>query len=302
MKPLENITKSPLSNAKLISSLSCIDYTVSHQKFNLVKDELANLLITSPRPSANDLMSYYESISYISHTDSKLTVFDKVYQSIRKYTTKRKVAKIDNAKYYTIKNILDIGCGTGDFLVACTKKNWRVFGVEPHNQARAISIEKTKSNNIYSSIENLENTNPTQKFDVITLWHVLEHVSNLEEYIQALKRLLHPNGILIIAVPNFMSFDAQYYKSYWAAFDVPRHLWHFSPTAIKILFSKIDMDVIKTWPMYFDSFYISILSEKNINLKGNLVRAFFIGLLSNVKAIFTNNYSSVSFIIQNKTI
>lgn len=302
MKPLENITKSPLSNADLIPDLSCIDYTVSHQKFNLVKDKLSNLLITSPRPASNDLMSYYESISYISHTDSKLTVFDKVYQSIRKYTTKRKVAKIDKAKYSDIKNILDIGCGTGDFLSACTKKKWRVFGVEPHNQARAISIEKTKTNDIYTSIEALEALYPNQKFDVITLWHVLEHVPNLEEYIQALKRLLHPNGILIIAVPNFMSYDAQYYQSYWAAFDVPRHLWHFSPTAIKILFAKVDMTVIKIWPMYFDSFYISILSEKNINLKGNFIRAFFIGLFSNIKALFTNNYSSVSYLIQNKPI
>lgn len=302
MKPLENITKSPLSNANLIPDLSCVDYTVSHQKFNLLKDELSNLLITSPRPAANELMSYYESISYISHTDSKLTVFDKVYQIIRKYTTKRKVAKIDHVKDSDIKNILDIGCGTGDFLRACTKKKWRVFGVEPHKQARAISIKKTKSIDIYNSIEALEGLYPNQKFDVITLWHVLEHVPNLEDYIQALKRLLHPNGILIVAVPNFMSYDAQYYKSYWAAFDVPRHLWHFSPMAIKILFAKVDMSVIKIWPMYFDSFYISILSEKNINLKGNFIRAFSIGLLSNIKALFTNHYSSVSYIIQNKSI
>ena len=299
MKQLEFIAKSPISDAKLISYLSCIDYTVSKKEFKLVKDEKSNLLITSPRPFAEDLMGFYESENYISHTDTKKTLLDKVYQSVRKYTLKSKVRKIKNVKS-KISSILDIGCGTGDFLATCAKNNWQVFGVEPNDKARAISIQKTNSKAIYNSILTLENKNPKQKFDIITLWHVLEHVPNLEDYITSLKKLLQPDGVLIVAVPNFMSFDAQYYKSFWAAYDVPRHLWHFSPKAIKMLFLKVDMIVVKTWPMIFDAFYISLLSEKNKTKKGNFFRAFFIGLYSNTKAIFTRSYSSITYIIQNK--
>lgn len=298
MKHQEHITKSPITNSELIPFLSCIDYTVSSEKFSLLKDSEVDFLITSPRPLVKYLMAYYESDDYISHTDKKNTLFDKVYQTVRFYTTKNKVKKISNLKT-NIKNILDIGCGTGDFLSACLQKKWYVFGIEPHNGARIIAQQKIKSNNIYNSIETLEQQKPSQKFDVITLWHVLEHIPNLNYYIKSLKRLLQPNGILIIAVPNFLSFDAHYYKSFWAAYDVPRHLWHFSPKAIKLLFKKVDLHVVAIWPMIYDSFYISLLSEKNKNGKQNVFNASLVGFCSNIKAFFTKNYSSLTYILQN---
>jgi len=298
VKQQKHITKSPITNACLIPFLSCIDYTVSGEKFNLLKDSEADFLITSPRPLAKDLMAYYENDNYISHTDKKNTLFDKIYQKVRFYTTKSKVKKISKIKI-NIKNILDVGCGTGDFLNACLQKKWQVFGVEPHNNARAIAQKKIKKNCLYNSIETLEQQKPNQKFDVITLWHVLEHIPNLDSYIKSLKRLLEPDGILIIAVPNFLSFDAQYYKSFWAAYDVPRHLWHFSPKAIKLLFKKVDLQVAAIWPMVFDSFYISFLSEKNKTGKQNIVSASFIGFWSNMKAFFSKNYSSLTYVLRN---
>jgi len=299
VKHQEHITKSPIADANLIPFLNCKDYTVSGEEFSLLKDAEADFLITSPRPLAKNLMTYYESNNYISHTDKNITLFDKVYQKARFYTTKSKVKKISKIKK-SIQDVLDVGCGTGNFLNACLRKKWRIFGVEPHNDARVIAQQKTKSNNFYNSFETLEQQRPKQKFDVITLWHVLEHVPNLDSYIQSLKKLLKPNGVLIIAVPNFLSFDAQYYKSFWAAYDVPRHLWHFAPKAIELLFKKVDLQVVDIWPMIFDSFYISFLSEKN--KKGNIIRASFIGFWSNIKALFSKNYSSLTYILRNKAI
>jgi len=299
VKQQEHTLKSPITNGNLIPFLNCTDFTVSGEKFSLLKDVESDFLITSPRPLDKYLMHYYESENYISHTNTKKTLIDKVYQKVRFYTTNKKVKKISNLKS-NIQNILDIGCGTGDFLNVCSQKKWNVFGVEPHKGAREISNQKITSNNLYDSIESLEQRNINQKFDVITLWHVLEHVPNLDNYILALKRLLKSDGILIIAVPNFLSFDAQYYKSFWAAYDVPRHLWHFSPKAIQLLFQKVNLEVIKIWPMVFDSFYISLLSEKNKTNKGNIIRASLIGLLSNTKATFSKNYSSLTYILRNK--
>ncbi len=296
MKHQEHIKKSPITNADLIPFLNCIDYTVSGEEFSLLKDAETNFLITSPRPVAKDLMTYYKSDNYISHTDTNITLFDKVYQKVRFYTTKSKVKKISKIKT-DIQNILDVGCGTGNFLNACRQEKWQVFGVDPHNGARTIAQQKINSKHLYNSLETLQQHNPNQKFDVITLWHVLEHVPNLESYIISLKKLLKPDGVLVIAVPNFLSFDAQYYKSFWAAYDVPRHLWHFSPKAIKLLFKKVDLQVVDIWPMIFDSFYISFLSEKN--KKGNIIRASLIGFWSNIKALFSKNYSSLTYILRN---
>lgn len=138
-----------------------------------------------------------------------------------------------------------------------------------------------------------------QKFDVITLWHVLEHVENLESFIQSLKEHLKENGRLVIAVPNYKSFDAKYYGAFWAAFDVPRHLWHFSQTSIQQLFSKVSLNVIRVLPMKFDAFYVSLLSEKYKNGKMNIFKSFWIGFQSNRKAKKTSEYSSLIYILKN---
>ncbi|MCF2874826.1 MULTISPECIES: class I SAM-dependent methyltransferase [unclassified Tenacibaculum] len=271
--------------------LNCIDYTVSKESYEVMLNEEYDMLVTSPVPS--NLETYYLSEEYISHTDSKKGFIDKIYQLVKNYTLKKKL-KLINSFNTESKTILDIGAGTGDFLKVCKENNWEIKGVEPSDKARKIAEEK--SIRLHEEITEIKNTS----FDVITLWHVLEHIPNLVEYTNQLKKLLKPNGVLIIAVPNYKSYDADYYKEFWAAYDVPRHLWHFSKNSIQKIFSNINMNVEKILPMKFDSFYVSLLSEKYKNKKSKAVKAFFVGLKSNLKAKKNGEYSSLMYIIKNK--
>ncbi|SNR51943.1 class I SAM-dependent methyltransferase [Lutibacter flavus] len=284
-------------NLKKELYLTCNDYTVSNKKFDLLYNSELDMLETFPQPIGQDLAKYYESSAYISHTDSKKSLTDKLYQIVKSYALKSKLKLIDSFQTEE-KNILDVGCGTGEFLLTCKKGGWNVIGVEPNLNARELAISKLNKNDSSIILSDI-NEITAQQFDVITLWHVLEHVPNLTKYISKLKSLLKPNGVLLIAVPNYKSFDAMYYKNYWAAFDVPRHLWHFSKTSIKKLFSKENLKVNKILPMKFDSFYVSLLSEKYKTSKSNMLKAFYIGFRSNLKAISTKEYSSLIYIIKN---
>jgi 2-polyprenyl-3-methyl-5-hydroxy-6-metoxy-1,4-benzoquinol methylase len=269
---------------------NCKDYTVSSERFELMKNEEYEMLVTFPVPL--NLESYYKSDNYISHTDSKKTLFDKIYQIVKKHTLKQKISLL-NSFQTASKTILDVGAGTGDFLNICKNNNWKVLGIEPNLDARKIAGEK----GIYLK-KNLLDIND-QKFDVITLWHVLEHVEDLKDTIKILNSLLKPNGRIVIAVPNYKSYDAQFYKEYWAAFDVPRHLWHFSQSTIQKLFCEVEMVVAKTLPMRFDSYYVSLLSEKYKSGSSKPIHAFYRGFVSNVKARTTSEYSSLIYVIKN---
>ncbi|KOP35832.1 class I SAM-dependent methyltransferase [Flavobacterium sp. WLB] len=272
--------------------LTVKDHSVSKEIFDLYYDENLDMLITSPQPDLENLGRYYESEDYISHTDNKRSVFEKVYHFVKSIALKNKLNLINSEQSQKGK-ILDIGAGTGDFLLTAKNDGWNVIGVEPSERAK--NIAKQKGISFVEEISELENNS----FDVITMWHVLEHVPNLELQIQELKRLLKPTGTLIVAVPNFKSFDAKHYGEFWAAFDVPIHFWHFSKKAIKTLFEKVDMKLEKVLPMKFDSFYVSLLSEKYKTGKMNFIKAFFIGLKSNLKASSTKEYSSHIYVLKN---
>jgi 2-polyprenyl-3-methyl-5-hydroxy-6-metoxy-1,4-benzoquinol methylase len=271
--------------------LECKDYIVSGEIYQVKKNTEFDMLVTVPVPE--NLGDYYKSENYISHTDSKKSVLDKVYQSVKNITLKRKL-KLINSFGTSIKNILDVGAGTGDFLKVCKDNSWNVFGTEPDVDARNIAAKKGVI--LHEYLSKFKN----QKFDVITLWHVLEHVENLQEYISELENLLSKKGRLIIAVPNYKSNDAKYYKEHWAAFDVPRHLWHFSQTSISKLFSEVQMIVEKTLPMKFDSYYVSLLSEKYKSGKMNPIKSFQRGFSSNLRAKDTNEYSSLIYVLKKK--
>lgn len=271
------------------------DYSVSGEQFELLFNSELDLLQTHPQPSLEKITKYYESETYISHTDSNKNIVDKIYQFVKKITLKNKLQLI-NSVTKGDKTLLDVGCGTGDFLQICKKNSWKVTGVEPNEKALKKCKQKLKNTAFFHDLTQLK----TKKFDVITLWHVLEHVPDVTLYIKNLKQLLTKNGVLIVAVPNFKSFDAAYYKSFWAAYDVPRHLWHFSKKAIQKLFLKENMQVIKIKPMYFDSFYVSVLSEKYKTGTNNLMRSFFIGFISNLKGLFSKEFSSHIYIIKRK--
>ena len=277
------------------SYITVKDYSVSNEEFQLFINNEYGYLETSPQPSFENLPEYYKSEDYISHTDTKRNLFEKVYHLIREISLKRKL-KLINSFSSEDKNLLDVGCGTGDFLQIAQQHNWIVSGIEPNKDARQIA--NTKTNNSVSKIEQLLEL-PKQSFDVITLWHVLEHLPHLDKQVSILKSLLKSKGTLIIAVPNYKSYDAKYYKNHWAAFDVPRHLWHFSQESISKLFSKENMKVLETHPMKFDSYYVSLLSEKYKFGWMNIFNAFRIGLVSNLKAKSSGEYSSLIYIIRN---
>jgi 2-polyprenyl-3-methyl-5-hydroxy-6-metoxy-1,4-benzoquinol methylase len=273
--------------------LTVKDYSVSKETFDLYHDETLDMLITHPQPSLENLGKYYESEDYISHTDNKRSLFEKLYHFIKSIALKNKLNLI-NSLQSNKGRILDIGAGTGDFLSVAKNDGWQTTGVEPSDRAK--SIAKNKGVSFVEQTRELEN----HSFDVISMWHVLEHVPDLDKQIKELKRLLKPSGTLIIAVPNFKSFDAKHYGKFWAAYDVPIHFWHFSKTAIKLLFEKEEMKLEKVLPMKFDSFYVSLLSEKYKSGKMNFIKAFFIGLQSNWKARKDFEYSSHIYILKNK--
>ena len=214
---------------------------------------------------------------------------------VRSISLKRKLKLIDGFSSEE-KKLLDVGCGTGDFLQVAKQNNWIVSGIEPNEKARIIA--NTKTNNSVFEVEHLLRISPNS-FDVITLWHVLEHLPKLGEHISILKSILKPKGFLIIAVPNYKSYDAKYYKEFWAAFDAPRHFWHFSQQSISSLVEKENMKVVQTLPMEWDSYYVSLLSEKYKSGKMNIFNAFRIGWLSNYKAKQSREYSSLIYIIKN---
>lgn len=274
----------------LTPHLSCKDHLVSGESYEVMICDQYDMLVTSPVPV--DLGYYYQDEAYISHTDSQKTMFDKLYQTIKKISTKRKFKLINT--FGTEKRILDVGAGTGDFLSFFKSKDWEVFGIEPSEKARALAAKKE----IFLEFD--ISKYKEEKFNVITMWHVLEHVPNLSEYIRTLEQLLADDGVLIIAVPNFKSFDANHYKEFWAAYDVPRHLWHFSQEAIAKLFAEVNMKVIEKHPLKFDAYYVALLSEENKTGKKNMIKAFVNGWRSNSKARKTSEYSSLIYVLKKK--
>ena len=273
------------------SYLKIKDFSISQEDFELLYNEELDMLVTYPEPE--DIEKYYESDAYISHTDSKKTVVDKIYQTVKSYSLKKKLSLINSFKAKE-KTLLDIGAGTGDFLFTAKNKNWNVAGVEPNALARSKADKK--------GIKLYDNLNKVldKKFEVITLWHVLEHLPNLENKIERIVSLLTDNGTLVIAVPNFKSYDAKHYGKHWAAYDVPRHLWHFSKNTIEKLFKKHNIEIVKTKPMLFDSFYVALLSEKYKTQKQNFLKALYIGLKSNISANSSKEYSSHIYILKKR--
>lgn len=292
---LENLTHCPLcQSTEFTNELVATDYTTSHESFQIQKCTKCHFVFTNPRPSAEAIGKYYQSDSYISHTDGGKSILDKVYLMARNFTLRWKEQLV--LKQHAQGELLDVGCGTGEFINHMKKAGWQVTGMEPTEGPRAKASEKIQ-NRIYSSLQEIN-----QSFDVITLWHVLEHVHDLNETVIKIKSLIKENGTIFIAVPNHESPDAKVYQSYWAAYDVPRHLWHFSKTTMKHLMTKQGLKVIDIVPMKLDAYYVSLLSEKYQHPQQsgltNMIKATAQGFLSNRKAIKETNHSSLIYIIK----
>jgi len=265
--------------------ISTKDFLITGESFQLREHEyIKELLVTFPRPQEQELSKYYESEEYISHTDSKSGFLAKIYQLVKKWSLQKKVALI-HKQNGNVGTLLDIGAGTGDFLKIAKGHGWKVEGMEPNGHAA--DLAKAKGIDLKNSLKNFSD----QNFDVVTLWHVLEHIPDLEKTVSSLSKLVKKGGSLIIAVPNYKSYDARFYGAYWAAFDVPRHLWHFSRNSIEhLLTGNFTLENVR--PMIFDSFYVSLLSEKYKTGRKFSFRAIAIGLLSNLKGFSSKEYSS----------
>jgi len=296
---MENITKCFVcGGSELQPFINCKDYTVSKSDFNIVSCKTCGFKFTNPRPDVTEIGKYYESDDYISHSDSGKGIVNSLYKLVRNYTINKKVNLVDS--FTKDKTILDIGCGTGTFLNACNKSGWMARGLEPSENARKFALNTYK---LEIKAENELSKLPNKSFSIITMWHVLEHVNLLNERIEELNRLLKDDGTIIIAVPNCNSYDANYYKEFWAAYDLPRHLYHFTPDSIEKLLKKHNLKILKKLPMVFDSYYVSLLSEKYKTGKTNLIKAILTGFRSNLKAgRDINTFSSIIYIIKKEKI
>ena len=271
------------------SYLKTKDYFLSQEEFELFLDEDYQMLVTKPQPEK--LEKYYQSKSYISHSDGKEGFIEKIYQKVKRYNLSKKISLLN--KYADKKSeLLDIGAGTGDFLLQAKNDNWNVSGVEPNNKARSRAEEKG-----IDLFERLEEVKEKQ-YDAISLWHVLEHLPNIKPQFKEIVSLMKESGVLVIAVPNYNAYDAKHYSKFWAGYDVPRHLYHFSQNTIKKLAKDNELKLVAIRPMWFDAFYVSLLSEKYKNGKSNFFKAFFIGAVSNFKAIFTKECSSLIYVLR----
>ena len=277
--------------------LSANDHLVTGRKFDILKNPETTILETHPRPTKEELPTYYDSENYTSHNDKSAGIVSFCYRIIKSISTRRKIRIGQNSlSKNTPQNkprLLDVGCGTGDFLYSCLKKGWQINGIENNKNAKNNSRTEVSSF-IFDDFEFLKSQ--PERFDIITMWHSLEHIIDLKQTIVDMKKLLTNKGVIVVACPNHKSFDAIFYKESWAAYDLPRHLWHFDKDSISKLFVEHNMQLTKTLPMYWDSFYISILSEKIISKKNKFLKGVIVGLLSNVSAMFSKEHSSLIYV------
>jgi 2-polyprenyl-3-methyl-5-hydroxy-6-metoxy-1,4-benzoquinol methylase len=312
---MENLTICPIcQSTELKEFLECIDYTVSKDKFTIAQCSSCGFHFTNPRPEQTIAGKYYQSEDYISHSDTRKGIINNLYHYARKFTLKKKLKLVTTvssvpqtpkgALSVTIqspfrglgRSLLDLGCGTGAFLNVCKEAGWKVQGIEPSAEAREVA-KKNHGLDLYD-------VNSWGKFqdnslDVVTAWHVLEHVYKLEDEVCQVKRTLKNNGTFVVALPNCNSADAQFYGPFWAAYDVPRHIWHFTPVNVKLFFEKQGFAIESVLPMPWDAYYICMLSEKYKAGNVNYGRAMIHAWVSNKKAQKSGNtWSSQIYILK----
>lgn len=275
------------------SYLKLKDYFLTQEDFEIFECDHCHLLFTVPRPDPDHIGAYYQSEAYYSHQENSKGFIPKIYEMVKTINLKHKVSLATEGM--AKGSLLDIGCGVGDFLMQVKRIGWDITGIEPSENAKPIAEKRLGFRPLDPSFSSsLE----TGSFDVITLWHVLEHVDDLQTQISEFSRLLKPGGRLVLALPNYLSYDADYYRDKWAAWDVPRHLNHFSPFAISTIFSETDLEIVDIQKLRWDAYYISFLSEKYLGHGMPLVRGLFKGMKSNRLARVSGNYSSMVYILK----
>ena len=275
---------------KFENKLIAKDYLVSQESFAIVQCKACELLFTNPKPNDSRLAYYYNSDQYISHNNNKKNIQNLIYQIIRSITVRQKIKLIK--KYCNTGKLLDFGSGTGTFLKEAIK-HFNITGIELNSKA----IQQTASLIKKHTYEHIGLLSSNDKFDIITMWHVLEHLPNLKNTIGKIKEHLSPKGHIFIALPNPESWDSNYYGANWAGYDVPRHLYHFNQKAMFNFLKKCELNVIDVKPMKFDAYYISILTERYLNNPYYFIKGLSIGYRSNQFAHVNGQYSSLLYIV-----
>jgi len=276
----EKISICPVCGSGKISHyLEVKDYFLSQENFSIQECNSCSFRFVNPRPVKEEIGRYYQSDEYISHDAGKTDILSRIYKLARRISIRRKFGIVKN--YCQGGKILDIGCGTGEFLKYCQLKRFNVTGVEPNDKARDYA-QKHSLILTYKQLELLEANGGS--YNCITMWHVLEHIHDLNGLLSQVKKLLSPDGIFIVAVPNSNSWDAARYKNHWAAYDVPRHLYHFTKSTLLMLVSKHGLKIRKIYPQKLDAYYVSMLSEKYQSGKTKFLKSFFHGIWSNCQA------------------
>lgn len=284
-------TKCPFCESENTKSyLKLKDYFLSQEDFEIFECDNCKLLFTSPRPDKSVIGKYYKSDEYLSHNEHKKGLVPWIYNRVKRVNIRNKYNIACSIR--TNPHILDFGCGVGDFLNYAKQKGCEISGCDMSEDARIwASMKLGKSIVTPEEIFAL----PHSTFDIITMWHVLEHIDDLRFQTEQLHRLLKDNGRLVIAVPNFQSYDAQYYKDKWAAYDVPRHLNHFHKESLQNIFAgSFELDNI--YPLKWDAFYISMMSENYIGKGNSFIKGILTGWKSNRKARKTKEYSSLIYV------
>jgi SAM-dependent methyltransferase len=285
-------------SASIFAALSAKDYTVSGERFEIWHCDDCSCRFTQNVPVLAQIGAYYQSANYVSHSDTAKGFINRLYHIVRNYTLGSKRKLIQNITGKETGALLDVGAGTGAFSNTMQQAGWKLTALEPDDTARKNAAAKYGL--LLQPADNLFQLDAAQ-FDAITMWHVLEHVHNLHGYLEQYYKLLKPGGRLVIAVPNYTSFDAKSYGEFWAAYDVPRHLYHFSPKSMEMLGKSKGFMLIDTQPMWFDSFYVSMLSEQYRNGSGNIIGAVWNGVISNLVTLRNKKRgSSVIYVFAKK--
>jgi len=291
-----NYSHCPLCNSERIQKQTKVkDFSISGEQFEIYSCQECGFYFTQNHPDESDIGPYYQSEDYISHSDTSKGLINTIYHWVRKIMLGKKYRLIKHETPH--KKLLDVGCGTGYFLDYMKNKNYQIYGVEKEKDAREFAINNF--NIPVTSPDNFLNQSQNEQYGIITLWHVLEHIQNFNAYLKSIHNNLNKSGILIIALPNHKSYEAKYYKQYWAGYDVPRHLWHFSPNTLERLIKTHGFKIRKLKKLPFDSFYNALLSEKYRKNKFALLSGFFIGLLSYINSLFAlKKASSIIYVCE----
>jgi SAM-dependent methyltransferase len=250
----------PLCSSEMIAFyFSCTDHFITRETFAIARCGSCGFLFTQDHPDENEISGYYESPDYISHSDTSEGIVNKIYHIIRQLMLQRKKSLVEKLTGMKNGSLLDIGSGTGHFASAMQNAGWTVTGIEINEKARSFA---SSAFNLRVIAPDLISGLKAESFDCATLWHVLEHFNDPHKYISDILALLKPGGICLVALPNCSSFDAKHYRSFWAAFDVPRHLWHFDPRSFNRFAQNSGLNAEGRRILPFDVFYISALSEK----------------------------------------